>query len=199
MKYINKYEIPKYKDKLLYKDIVLNSNCTTNVYHWMMDYILANKEQLSRIIEKYQEVYPYACRKLLIRFEELEKNRQFLTELLPFEEKVKIFMKYIEINNIPSQVSNIKFNNLDKNIKDTTNVGCWLRDQSFKNLYRFYIEISKYKSIYPNAYMKVTNKINNSYRLQKQRRLLINVLNILTQIKDELDIDERLKKYNKVR
>lgn len=195
MEYIEKNSIPVGKDNIKFKDINENYQCEISVYNWFYANIIAQSENTLKLIEKYKDIYPNACIKLLKRAKELEHIRKNSPIKSTFQEKTKVFIKYIETNKIPSDCNKTRFCDIDNEIKDTTLIGNWFRDQLSKNLNNFIYEITKYKEIYKEAYLKIENRINNSEAmLKKQRNLLLQELYI---IKDELSIKNQTKKYSK--
>lgn len=189
MKYLETNELPTAKDKTTFKDLIPDVTSRTTIYSWIINNILSDKNKVFKIIEQYKNIYPEACKKIYVKFGQLETERYNIKRTISFEEKVKLFMMYINEHQIPSEGSYIRFNSIDKTIEDNSSVGYWTRDQISKNLYRLYIEITKYKDIYPVAYKKIIAKINISEpRIDKYRKKLIYALKA---VKEDLEYNER--------
>lgn len=179
LQYIEEHNFPTYSDKIRFSDIEPNKNNTT-LYCWSY-YQLYNEDAIKYAKDKYKDKYPKAISKVIEKYNELLNTREILTKRITKEDKVQIFMEYINTNPIPTITNEIRFCDISNN-QDETAISCWLRDTIAKRKETLISICDSYKDIYPQAYEKICIKLkkNESLKRKKQEKKLLQVLkNIL--------------------
>lgn len=178
MGYINFNDIPVSKGDLRFCDIY-NTKDGANIAFWFSANIGRNLNNFMIGCNKYKKQYPVAYEKIITRVELLMKKRGDFDKksCLSYEDRVMFFMKYVDGNGIPTAKSNFRFCDMGGGITDNRIMRGWFIYNLDSNLTSFINEYSKYKDIYPNGYIQVSNYINHSkVSLRKQRLELIGTL-----------------------
>lgn len=163
--------------KLRFCDISTQTACTINVGTWLDTQIKSKIEQFLAECSKYKFIYPNAYK----RIEDRKKKSNYIKQkvLLPPAQRFQILMYFLETNDFCKDNRDTRFCDLCK-CEDTSNLYSWYSNSVFHNLHYFIIEISKYKDIYPNAYLKICAFITGSKkideRVHNERILLIEIL-----------------------
>lgn len=192
MKYLNSHENIKSVSSLSFKDMDHTVHDSTIIIDWQTKQLHDNEKLFAEECAKYKEVYPIGYQRIQERITKFKLRRDNY-ELL-FKLRVESFMSYVENHDIPKYHDSLKFCDLSDEVLDTFSVGIWFIHTLSYRLPKFIGEYSKYKEVYPNAYRKISNRINNSNpRLNKERKELICVL---TNIRNQLMNEQVLEKKN---
>ena len=163
-------EMVKKQDGIRFCDLDNAVSDFVLVSSWVATQLRYHFNEFKAISEKYREVYPVGYQKLENRIVTYRSN-------ISYEEKMRLFMRYVDTHPIVKQLDSLRFCDLDEQTLDTSLVGvCFLHSLSV-TLSLFIKEYSKYQEIYPVAYQKVSQKINQSgVRLKKSRICLVEEL-----------------------
>lgn len=197
MNYLEDHDIMQIDKNLTFQDISFESNDLALVRTWLLAQFRIHMEVFIEECGKYKELYPDGYRKLLLRKDDFVRESNRVSNYLSFEKRVELFMCYIEYEMEFSDKRDLKFSDLGLEIKDEANVKNWLTKNMYVDLQKFIEEYSRYKETYPNAYQKVSMKVNNSRARTIKSRLLL--LEQLKQIRNCL-VEEgspKVKTYKK--
>lgn len=123
-----------------------------SIRYWFLWQIFRNVDELRISVSKYEDIYPGILNliDILIKDCTLSMGCEFLSE----EEKLVLFMKYIDNSSISN--INTKLSFVDIGAKDNrSSVGKWFKIQLNYNFDKFLDMISKYADVYPKAYDKI--------------------------------------------
>lgn len=158
---------------------------TTLVSSWQKRVFFEKREIFIKECMKYKDIYPLGVQKIQDRI-----NHYRI--LLSFDEKMKLFMGEVEVNDIPKWNSTLRFCDLSNETFDTSVVRTWFVNNLSDSLEDFIEACLVYQTEYPNAYQKITAFINHSkVRTRKERILLTETLKeILSQVINSSDFTE---------
>lgn len=179
MKYLEEHEFPFMNNRFSFKDIDSDIEDNTIVMFWFQRLIREDNNFLN-IFKDYQNIYPKAYERVMVRSEEFFNKKNMFA--IPFSVKFEAVIKYLEEGVLTTKLS---FCDIDKSIDSNSLVLDWLNNEMQFNLNRFIGEMNNYKDIYPNGYMFLANKVNNSNARIKNERLLL--IYCLKNIRSELE------------
>ena len=170
MIYVDNYGMPSKKCRVRFCDIISNSNDLTFIINWFVSQTNVNNiDKFMSEYPKYKDIYVDAYKLINDRVVSLIEKRK--REIPNEEDSVKIFMNYINTNDIPKGNSDIRFCNISNNLSDDRMVGRWFLNRLYD--YRrsaFFNYIFKYKHVYSVAYEKVL-KLVKDMRNKKDSKL----------------------------
>lgn len=177
IKYLNR-EGTELNQHLCFCDLFESVMDTSNINSWLCGYFLEKMDVFLEIIFSYQSKYPIAYSKLLKRKDEYLVNCIKKENLLSYEEKMQVFLSFLNENKVEKIDYSVRFCDISVNTNDDCNVESWFRSSISKDVRRFYLVLISYKDVYPIGYDKVVKILNDSKeRLQKSRILFIQSLN----------------------
>lgn len=174
LRYIESNPFPSYNEKIKFRDIEVNIVDDTNIYSWSMAHVFVNYENILEIVDKYGEDYPIACKKIIKKMKEIIINREAIKSRISKEDKFRLFMRYINEYDVPTQGCGLRFCDIDFEVDDETEVAIWMRDRRNREEENFILSCAKYKDIYPLGYEKLMRKISELKRANYKIRAKVN-------------------------
>lgn len=196
MIYLEEYEFPSGNVKVHFCDIDKECQDDADIMLWFSRNMGKYKHEFLEEFLRFKDYYPRACQKIIYRSIKF-LDRRNMNEI-PYSTKIDLFMRYLEENDVNWVNNKITFYDLDHSFQSHSSVVIWIRNEFEFTLSRLIDEIDKYKLIYPKAYQKIVNKINDSdFRLQRERLLLLENLKMIKKQLEEENISSLTKKLAK--
>lgn len=156
MNYLEEHDIPNINNKITFQEIGYPSDVT--LFGFLNSKLFHSFQLLEQECIKYKEVYPKAYQKLQTK---IEKRKTYLN----CNQKLAIFLEYIEDNEIPTAYSEFRFCDINPNTKNTCRVGIWLQEQVAYDVNKFFDKCEKYQEQYPKAYQKMRIRLARKLEL----------------------------------
>ena len=103
----------------------------------------------------------------------LEKRTEKRKTNIMFENRIRIYMKYMNHHEISTKTKDLKFSDIEEEGIDDVLVVSWLQREIKKDSSRFLRECFKYKDAYPQAYQKIEQLLIKMNKLSFEDRTKI--------------------------
>lgn len=171
MNYLSKNDKITINQVQRFCDLDSTYNDEKTVRDWISQKIKTDPEGFIAKVLSCQEANSIAYQKLKKIINEIRKRQEKL--MLTYEKQVELFMKYVNTHDIPISKNTLRFCDIDSEELSEGIVGHWFIAQISKDLPKLIQEYSKYQEIYPEAYQKVNEAINNRKRSLEKERILL--------------------------
>lgn len=121
---------------------------------WIRAQFLDDFDRFCNECEEYRDIYKIGfsrMNKMLLDYRSSKLN-------LSFNERFKLFIEYVEKNDIPFTYSKLTFKDIDMKVSDVSKVGAWLALSLNNNYDAFVACLNKYEQEFPVGFLKIKNR-----------------------------------------
>lgn len=186
VRYLEDHTFSSLNGEIVFRDIDSKLDDDANVFGWFLRNICKYGEKfLDRFLE-FEKEYPQGYLEVMTRGNKFLNKRKMTA--ISYSDKLILFMEYLEKSDRDWFFYRLSFSDLDDRLDVTSLVTSWISNEFQFRLPQLIEEIKKYENVYPRAYQKIVNKINDSdVRVRKERLLFLEELKKLRNQLGEMD------------
>lgn len=121
---------------------------------WIRAQFLENFSKFVAECTLYKDIYQVGFLRMNKMFTDYQSHKLNLS----FAQRFKLFMKYVEENDVPLTSSKLTFKDIDFEVSDVSKVGTWMALSLSTKYDKFVTYLDKYKPEYPLAFVKVKQR-----------------------------------------